>query len=203
MKVNLRVFSFVVGVAIGVAPCQKVAALPMIAGEINMSGQAVFISGPSSCLDTVSGVASIAGSMVQDTSTGTFQSMSVAIDPPTSATLPVNWSGFTWSPVGLPSPLWQFAYNGVTYTFTLDTIAIAQQNCTSISLTGAGIITATGYDPTPGAWTFDCVANAAGNSFPFESSVRVVPDGGLTMTLLGMAILGVEYLRRRSVSRNR
>ena len=199
MRLRVRILFSAIGVALCACLCQNAGAVPMVTGTIDMTGTAHFIPGPSHHLDTTPGVASITGSTVLDTSTGTFYPLSQAIDN-LHVTIPVAWSGFTWSPVNLPTPLWDFAYAGVNYSFTLNTIAVVHHDITSIDLTGNGVLSVTGYAPTPGHWLFSSIANAGGYVFKFDSATQVIPDGGVTMSLLGMALLGVEHLRRKGAN---
>lgn len=103
----------------------------------------------------------------------------------------------------ISNPMWQvggFSFNlstfsvdryiaGVTpgYTGLFDTLV----------LSGKGIISGNGFDQTNGAWTWS--GDALGNqAFNFSSAtVALVPEGGLTISLLGLALLGLAALRRK------
>jgi hypothetical protein len=55
-----------------------------------------------------------------------------------------------------------------------------------------------GFDPTPGTWAFS--TQSAGGisqaSFTFSADTAAVPDGGPTVALLGIALGGMEAVRR-------
>ena len=54
----------------------------------------------------------------------------------------------------------------------------------------------TGFDNTVGSYLF--TANQAGGTFSFSSSQAAgVPDGGTTIALLGLALVGVGAVRRK------
>jgi hypothetical protein len=54
----------------------------------------------------------------------------------------------------------------------------------------------TGFDPTPGTWTVTLTQSGA--SFAFGSTAAPnVPDGGMTLMLLGSALTGLALIRRK------
>jgi VPDSG-CTERM motif len=68
-----------------------------------------------------------------------------------------------------------------------------------IDITGTGTLTGNGFDPTPGAWEFTS-QSALGRrhlTFSFSADTSAVPDGGSAVALLGIALVGVEALRRK------
>jgi hypothetical protein len=91
--------------------------------------------------------------------------------------------------------------------FTFDLLA-SQEITTAnpneaLAVLGVGVISGNGFDPTPGVWAF-VVTNAGGNdrnnaSFTFQASNRTqgVPDGGTTIALLGVSLLGLHGIRRK------
>jgi hypothetical protein len=113
---------------------------------------------------------------------------------------PVTWNPFGWNPTTTPvSPLWTMLAGA--YTFTLNTITVATQNNTFLNLSGTGIATAPGFDPTGGSWTFT-ISNSTGGSSPnfqftFANSQVTVPDGGVTAMLLGSALSVLGLIRRK------
>jgi hypothetical protein len=119
----------------------------------------------------------------------------------------VSWNAFGWNP-GAPVPsLWSFsdAGTGYTYTFNLAGVTIKAQDNYFLNLLGAGTLTITGngspYDPTAGVWSFT-ISNPLGGAhsnytFSFANSQTTVPDGGSAVALLGIALAGLEALRRR------
>jgi hypothetical protein len=100
-------------------------------------------------------------------------------------------------PVTGVSPLWQTVI-GTSASFDFLTLTLLQQpGDDTLTIKGTGLLHLAGYDNTVGNYTF--TANQAGGTFSFSSSQAAtgVPDGGATIALLGIALVGVEGLRRR------
>jgi VPDSG-CTERM motif len=188
---------FLLAAVIGLVAVTSVQAIP-IAGEIDMSGTANLNS-------TLLGSATKASS---------FGAVSVGGVPTGSyvGTLgdSVNWNGFGWNPATTPvNPLWSFtdAGTGFTYSFNLATVGVVSQDNSFLNLLGTGTLTITGagspYDTTDGQWSFT-ISNPGGGahanfSFTFANSQTGagVPDGGMTVILLGTALAGLGLLRRK------
>ena len=91
------------------------------------------------------------------------------------------------------------------FSFDLDTATIDTQNSHLLSITGTGTLSGAGFDPTPGTWAFSA-QSAAGihqASFTFSADTNTgpgVPDGGSAVALLGIALVGLEGLRRKLYS---
>jgi hypothetical protein len=108
----------------------------------------------------------------------------------------VTQNPFSFDPfVGPIAPLWTFTVGTDTYSFDLETLTIDGQGGNVLSLSGAGTLNITGFDATPGVWVF--TANQAGGTFSFSSSNGAVPEGGSALILLGLALVGMEALRRK------
>jgi hypothetical protein len=117
----------------------------------------------------------------------------------------------TVGPVAFFSP-WSFNSGAIStfwsvggFTFDLASSAIQFQGGTppSVSVGGTGTIHH-GADSATGTWAFSTQDPAAGGpppvfSFSASTGVASVPDGGLTMALLGFALVGIEGLRRKMV----
>jgi VPDSG-CTERM motif len=114
--------------------------------------------------------------------------------PPSLTQNPVTFDPFTVPVI----PLWSFTYLGVTYSFELLHGFIANRGPDTLTLQGAGILMITGYDPTPGFWIL--TANQAAGTFSFSSSNSAVPDGGMTVVMLGLALCGIGMIRRKLTS---
>jgi hypothetical protein len=86
------------------------------------------------------------------------------------------------------------------FTFDLSSSTVTMRNATDLVVTGIGIIHGgPGFDDTEGTWDYH-VSNAGGRShanFSFAASDASVPDGGSAVALLGVALTGLEVLRRR------
>ena len=85
--------------------------------------------------------------------------------------------------------------------FTFDLISSTVDTRTAVDLVihGTGTITGNGFDATPGTWDFH-ISNAGGQnhqSFSFTASTSGVPDGGSAVALLGIALAGIEVVRRK------
>ena len=85
------------------------------------------------------------------------------------------------------------------FTFNLLSSTIVMQNASTLSISGMGTITGGGFDPTPGEWAFTTQSSGGKTrtSFTFSANVNTIPDGGSAVGLLGIALTGIEVLRRR------
>jgi hypothetical protein len=52
-----------------------------------------------------------------------------------------------------------------------------------------------GFTDTPGTWIFS--GNQSGGTLSFSTSNGNVPDGGMTVMLLGAALSGLALIRRK------
>jgi len=66
-----------------------------------------------------------------------------------------------------------------------------------LSASGYGMIKKVGFEATEGTWSFSTQNPGAGNVFTFSASGAAVPDGGATVALLGVSLLGLHGLRRK------
>ena len=76
-----------------------------------------------------------------------------------------------------------------------------------VSVSGTGIVSGNGYDPTPMSWDFtsqDPNAGTSPDSWTFSASGAStppsVPDGGSTAMLLGAALTGLAFLRKKKTA---
>ena len=103
---------------------------------------------------------------------------------------------------------WSFNSGAVTafwsvggFTFNLVASSIFSQggNPAGVVVTGYGYITGNGFDATFGVWSFSTQDPSAGQParFSFSAASGTVPDSGSTVAFLGLALVGVEALRRR------
>ena len=125
----------------------------------------------------------------------------------TSNFAPITWTGSGTGAVltSNNSPEWTIVFGGTTYQFSLLSLVDATMNSAAgtVSLSGTGVATIAGAinrDPTFANFS----VQGTGNNFTFtivQSSTsangRPVPDGGSAIALLGVAVMGLEVLRRK------
>lgn len=102
----------------------------------------------------------------------------------------------TWifNPSTVTPALWRVG----GFTFNLTSSTVVSQSAFFLNILGTGTVTGNGFDPTPGQWSFTST-NSNGHirtTFGFQSETTA-PDGGATAVLLGLALTGVEVLRRK------
>jgi len=111
----------------------------------------------------------------------------------------VTFTPFTFSPSLSPAPLdplWTIDFAGKIYSFEATGLTINSSIANSITLSGPGIASITGFDDTPGTWVIS--ANKAGQTASFSSSAEVkgVPEP-TTVLLLGMGLIGLSGFARK------
>jgi len=119
-----------------------------------------------------------------------------------------TFSDFTFSPSLSPSPvapLWAFTWNQIAYSFNLASVIVVGQGIDQLgnsflNLAGQGTLYATGFDPTPGVWSFSG-QDTRGN-FSFSASNAAVPEPG-SMILLGTGLMSLGYAVRRRRQKSR
>jgi hypothetical protein len=111
---------------------------------------------------------------------------------------PVVMASYTFDPSTMTNGLWSVG----GFTFNLLSSTVEQRTATFLSVSGTGIITGPqGFDPTPGVWAFTS-QNAGGRpgmSFSFSANTEAgaVPDGGMTLALLGTGLMGLAAFRAK------
>jgi VPDSG-CTERM motif len=156
----------------------------LITGDIAFAGTAAF---DTTSLATAKEVKVWSAVTVSSVS-GSFTSVALG----SAVTMAAPW---TFNPSTATPGLWTVG----GFTFDLATSTIGSQNASMIDITGAGTLTGNGFDPTVGAWEFTS-QSALGrqhSTFSFSSDTVAVPDGGSAVALLGIALVGVEALRRK------
>ncbi len=96
------------------------------------------------------------------------------------------------------SPLWTIA-GPENFSFHLVSSTIVFQSRSFLSVTGSGVLKGTGFEDTPGTWTFTTQGRAANNLFSWSSSAASsnVPDGGMTVALMGGVLAGLFGIQRK------
>ena len=113
-------------------------------------------------------------------------------------TVGVHYNSFTYSPLGGSiSPIWATtAPNLGLASFDLSSISFIDENPgIGLALRGDGMAKLAGYDDTRGTWSFTATQNGTVFGWDSINSTRV-PDGGATLALLGMSVLGLGGVRR-------
>jgi hypothetical protein len=192
----------------------KTASLPLAVTGFALSIQAV--PTPISGNISLSGTVSMDGtSFVTATKFTSFENVFVgapsALDGDYIGTsgATVTVTPFTWSPptASTPvSPLWTFMSGLNTYSFDLNVLHMDYASPTGLLLSGLGTahITGPGLEKldTTGHWDFS--AQTLGlSTFTFSSTTTVptsVPDGGSTVAMLGATMLGLGWMKRKSIA---
>lgn len=108
----------------------------------------------------------------------------------------ITMTDFTFNPFPVAGvvPLWTKIVGTDTYSFDLTSLTVDVQNSSQINLSGTGTFSVTGFDPTPGEWTW--TGNALGTAFTWSDSATVVPEPA-TMLLFGAGLAGLAGVRRK------
>ncbi len=107
---------------------------------------------------------------------------------------PVSWSSplIVNPPTGLV-PLWNIPAFGAS--FDLTSFYVYASSAASIELRGNGMLHLGTYEDTAATWI--ATFNTAANTFSFSASNGAVPDGGMTLILLGTAFTAMGLIRRK------
>lgn len=87
------------------------------------------------------------------------------------------------------------SFGGNTFTFDLESLTSVIRAHNFIHLEGTGTAEVGGIDDSPATWVFD--GTKLGGTLSLTSTTAAVPDGGSAVALLGIALVGVEALRRK------
>ncbi len=92
--------------------------------------------------------------------------------------------------------LWSFAFNGHTYTFDLNSpLTSALSTSNQLLLGGTGTAFIDGGSGSAATWSLESTSGG-GFKFTATSSTSTIPDSGSAVTLLGIALAGIEGARR-------
>ena len=182
--------------AIGVLSCalfSQRARAQAIQGDINFAGGVQFdtisLATATRVVTWFDSNGNAGFSSVQVGGTGDF----AGIAPGTQATMAQPW---IFSP-STPTPgLWSVG----DFTFDLLTSTIVTQNARFLNISGTGIVSGNGFDPTNMEWAFS-TQSAGGSSatkFSFSADGVAVPEPAASaLALLGFALTGIEVWRRK------
>lgn len=186
------------GIAAAVAVTTAVQAIP-ISGTIEMGGEANLNT---SDMGSATSITSWPLVYVV-TDSGAFSSIPGL---PTFTTVNMNSAAWVFAPapgVALNN-LWNVG--GFQFNFQSDTVS---QSATALTIIGFGTIVSTvngsGLDPTAFEWELSAETPTTGGNVQFtfsataepNSNGNAVPDGGITVAFLGLALAGLEGLRRK------
>ena len=153
-----------------------------INGSVNFDGIATTDTGN---LATATQYTSISDVTVVAGGSGTYAVV------PTST--PATFTPFSFSAAGV-NPLWTFNWGGNTYSFTATSIGITHQGKDFLDIGGMGYATLNGMNTPNGTWSITDTRVGDSSTFTFGASSSVfptTPDGGMTIVLLGLGLLGV------------
>jgi hypothetical protein len=156
-----------------------------INGNIQFAGTAQFNT---NSLATASQVVAWINPHVEAGNTGDFSG--IAVNTPVTMATPWIFNPST------PTPgLWSVG----GFTFDLLSSTIVTQNAGLLAITGTGIVRGNGFDPTAMDWSFTTQSSGGRTRavFSFSANGAAVPDGGSAVALLGIALTGIEVLRRK------
>ena len=177
MKLSKTLLAIVAAVA-SVGLLSSAQATP-ITGMLNISGTATY----NAPIATATQVTLFNDVVTGGANTGSFSGIPAMVS--VTMTSPYIFNPSTPTPA-----LWSVA----GFTFDLLSSVIFFQSSHGILLEGEGIITGNGFDPTSGHWSFS-QQQGAGTVLTFSATTEAVPDGGMTMALLGAGLMGLAAFR--------
>ena len=92
-----------------------------------------------------------------------------------------------------------FDVGGFNFSLTGSTVVL--RTASFLLVEGNGYFSGNGFDSTPGVFRFTSQSPAAGGVFSFSAAtgtVNGVPDGGTTAALLGLSLIGLTVVHRKT-----
>jgi VPDSG-CTERM motif len=76
---------------------------------------------------------------------------------------------------------------------------LSEDQSKNLSIERSGIVSGNGFDNTAMDWSFttQSAGGTTRTTFSFSANGAAVPDGGSAVALLGLALTGIEVLRRK------
>lgn len=102
-----------------------------------------------------------------------------------------NFGPLIFSPLTTPQNLWTLIYDGDTYSFEISSMLPILDGLETVGWKGNGTASISGFEDTTGYWE---VTKNIGATF---SAGVEVPDGGATVALLGISLLGLHTASRK------
>ena len=152
-----------------------------ITGMLNIAGTATY----DAPIATATEVVLFSNVTTQGANTGSFAGVAAGL--PVAMTSPYVFNPSTAAPM-----LWSVA----GFTFDLQSSTIITQSVNGILIVGKGIVSGNGFDQTPAEWSFS-QQKGRGTVLSFSATTEAVPDGGMTLVLLGGALVGLAGFRAK------
>lgn len=116
----------------------------------------------------------------------------------------VSYADFTYAPLAVVNPLWSISAldsaDGRSASFAVTSMTIEFETSSKLVLSGSGVASLTGFDDTPGSWSFSADKSAGSTLFAWSSTTSAtasVPDSGATAALLGLGLIALTGAARR------
>jgi hypothetical protein len=147
---------------------------------------------------TVAGTTTVAfpTPMLVQTTVGDYNAVPL-LTPATFTNFSFTGSGAASTLVGAPITVWTVG----GFSFQLTSLLSTTVTPGVFSILGTGIASGAGFQDTAGVFSLSGTGNQP--SFTFQASTTAsgvaVPDGGATVALLGLTLVGLEAMRRKLV----
>ena len=184
-------------VATGVLSCglfsQQAQAAP-ITGDIQFAGEVAFDTNSLATATRVVTWFDVFHNAGFSSVTSATGDIALFVSPGDQATMAQPW---IFNPSTATAGLWSAG----GFTFDLLSSTIVTQNASTLVITGSGTVSGNGFDPTAMDWSFTTQSSGGQTRTTFSFSANGVavgvPDGGSAIALLGIALIGIEVLRRK------
>ena len=179
--------------ALGLISCafcvQQAQAVPQN-GTITIAGGAQLADANGLPVTSVNDATQVTGWLDENGAMPTVESVSGSMAAFVSVGATVTFPS-TWTFGSGVAVLWQVG----GFTFNLIASNIVFQGGGFLAVSGTGTVTGHGFN-APGSWSFTAQDDPANGVFSFSAG-SLVPDGGATVALLGLALAGIEGIRRK------
>ena len=184
--------TILVFLALGLISCafcvQQAQAVP-VTGAITFAGGVELDTGSVNTATAVVSWLDQSPSFAMPTVQGASGNFAGLDNPPQTATFAFPWVFGSGTPV-----LW--SVGGFTFNLIASSI-VSQIGDGNLLVTGTGYISHAGFAPTSATWFFSVQDDPADGVFSWSGGSEAIPDGGATVALLGLALAGIEGIRRK------